>query len=906
MSDTRRPPRLARALLAVFVPRGWAGASLVADLEDEFRTRVTRSVSNARLWYWKAALQVVVAYAWARIRREGRGKGPSGREGRDSPPVTGPAGANVVDSVIQDLRFAVRSFRRTPGFTLVAMGTIALGIASATSVFSIGEAVLLRRLPFPGAERLVHVWVTNPERGERRTVVSGATYLDWAREARSFEALAAYRRVDFNVTGGELPDRVHGVSVTPEFFSVLGLPVALGRLPSAPDPVAAGGTVVLADAVWRSRFGGDRGVVGRSIVLDGTAHTVAAVLPPGISFPEGTMLYVPSPNRVPVTPVGSEDRSEDRGAGYLSVLGRLRADVGLEAAQSEMSALADRLAHEYPQTKAGEGASVVPLRTDLVGDLRPTFALLLGAVVLLLLIVCANVANLLAVRATRRRRELAVRVSVGASRGRLRRQLLAESVVLAFLGGVPGFAVSVPGTHALVRMAPEGIPRLAEASVDPRVLLFALLATLATGLVFGVAPMVGLSADTASGLMAGGGRRRRARPELLRDVIVVTEVALSLLLVVGAGLMIRTFRALDDVNPGFDPSRVLVAHVSLPGSEYGDDAQAAFYDEALERIRALPGVESAATILTLPVHWAVRGTFAFSVEGRVQDPGETTVAGYQVASPGIFRTLRIPLLEGRAIEESDREGAPVVAVVNDAMARRYWPDGDAVGARITFWGDPTDPDTEWATVVGISGNVVKAGLDQPPEPEAYLPVRQIPMPTSTFVVRSDGDPHELATAVRLAVNEVDSKVPLYDLQSMEDVLATSLDQRRFRMRLLGAFAGAALLLAAVGLYGVVSFSVSQRTREIGIRMALGAARDRVVAQVVRHGLTRVGLGLLSGMAASAAVSGAVESLVFGVSTTDPATYATATVLLAAVAVVASLGPALRAARADPAVTVRVE
>lgn len=900
MSPSARPPRLARALLAVVAPRGWAGASMAADLEEDYRERRLRSALGAWAWYWKVVLQVAVAYGVERFR--GHGSEPSAPDR-----LAGPSRATPAATLLQDLRYALRSFRHTPGFTVVAMATLALGIGAATSVFSVADAVLLRPLPFPDAQQLVQVWVTRPEHGDYRSVASGPTYLDWKREAHSFSGLAAYRSMDYNITGGERPERARGMSVTSNFFKVLGVSAALGRLPAPTDADGGSASVVLSDALWRSSFGADPGILGRTLILNGKPRTVVAVLKPGTDFPEQARLYVPSPYRVPMAPLEETDLSTDRGSGYLSMLGRLADGVSVQAANAEMQGLAQAEARAYPDSNAKKGARVVSLLDDMVGDLRPTFVVILGAVGLLTLIACANVANLLTVRAARRRRELAVRVSIGASLGRVRRQLMTESVVLAFLGGIPGLLLSLVGTRALVHLAPAGIPRLSSVGVDPQVLAFAVLATLATGLVFGLAPMVGLREDATSGVLRAPGGARRGRPELLRDGVVVVEVALSLLLVVGAGLMLRTFRALDAVNPGLDPQGVLAAHVTLPDSKYRDDAsKVAFYDEVLRRVRAIPGVRSAGTVLTLPLHWAVRGTFGFSIQGRSPGPGDAYLAGYQVVSPGYFATLRIPILEGRAIRASDRDDAPFVAVVNQAMARRYWPSGDAIGAHITMWGDPADSTTEWATVVGIVGNTVMDGLDKPPQPELYIPMAQGPMSASSFVLRTAGDPYALAPALRSAVAQVDSDLPLYGLRSMSDVLADSLAQRRFRMLVLSVFAGAALLLATVGLYGVISFSVAQRTREIGIRMTLGAARDSVVRQVVSRGLVRVGLGIALGLLGSRAAQRLVASQVFGVSATDPVTYATAALLFAVVALAACAVPAVRAARVDPVRSVRAE
>jgi len=901
MNDSAEPPRIASALLSRFVPRGWSGTSLMGDLEEEYQARHATAPLRAQAWYWRAVLEVVTAYGRERMRgrRPLRG-GPV--ELHDSP--SAPPGARL----LQDLRYALRSFRRAPGFLLVTSATLALGVGAATSVFSVADAVLLRPLPFPEPERLVQVWSTRPERGAFRQVTSGADYLDWVRDARSFGGLAAYRAIDFNITGGDRPERVRGLSVTPDFFQVVGMRAALGRLPSLDDADRGSGSVVLSDALWRSAFGADPTFLGRTVVINGEARTVVAVLEPGDDFPEQARLYAPSPYRVPMAPLESTDRSNERGAGYLSAVGRLAEGVTVDAANEDMAALAARLSREHPETNLNKGASVVPVLEDLVGDLRPTFFLMLGAVGLLLLIACANVANLLTVRAARRRHELAVRLSIGASLGRVRRQLLTESMVLALLGGLPGFLLSLVGTRFLTRFAPTDIPRLATVSVDLRVLGFALVATLLTGLAFGLAPLVGLTDRTASGVLRSSrSGQGRGAPELLRDGVVVMEVALSLLLVIGAGLMVRTFRAVDSVDPGFDPSGVLVAHVTLTGPRYQDDpAMVDFYERALDRIRTIPGVEDAGTVLTLPLHWAVRGSFGFSVQGRPEEEGQELLAGYQVASPGYFAALRIPVLQGRGFEESDQTDAPSVVVVNESMAQRYWPDTDVLGARITVWGDPEDPDTQWATVVGVVGNTVKEGLDRAPEPELYVPIRQGVMNASTFVVRVGRDPDGVAPELRRAVAEVNPDVPLYGVSSMEDVVRSSMGRRRFRMLLIGVFAGSALLLAAVGLYGVISFAVGQRTREIGIRMALGAARDSVVAQVVLQGLARVGVGIALGLLASFVARRAIESQVFGVSPSDPLTYLASAALFALVGVVACLVPAARAARVDPASSVRVE
>jgi len=900
VSDFGGPPRLAEALLRRVVPSGWAGESLIADLEEEFHDRAVRARGAARAWYWRATVQLAWAYLWDGARRHRLIRRDTARPDRRLGRL--PHGYRA--GLLQDFHFAVRSFLRTPGFTLLCATTLALGIGSATAVFSVADTLLLRPLPFPHADRLVDLWSTRPAQGEQRNVVAGATYLDWERDARAFTLLAAYRTMDFNVTGDGFPERLPGVSITPGFFAALDVGPILGRLPSPGDGPAAARTVVLSDAVWQERYGADPSIIGRAMTIDGIPHTIVAVLPPGVTFPEKVGLYAPSPYRVPLTPMDDVDRSADRTAGYLRVIGRLAEGISLDAAQAEMSAVAARAPAAARDPDDPIGVAVIPAQEDLVGPLRPTLIVFLGAVGLLLLIACANVANLLTVRALRRRPELAVRMSLGAGPARIRRQLLTEAIVLALMGGVPGLLLAAWGTRILVSLAPEGIPRLSEASVDSRVLIVSLLVTLATGLLFGLAPTVGFSGRAPSLTLRAGRVRRQPGPELLRDTIVVTEVALALLLVVGAGLMLRTYRAVSTTDPGFDPSSVLVAHVALPASRYTDDAtQAAFYEQTLASIRALPGVESAATILTLPMHWAIRGTFHFSVEGRT-DPESGALAGYQVASTDYFKTLRIPLLQGRDIAEADQYDHPAVVVINEAMAQRYWPGENPLGQRITFWGDPDDPATTWATIVGVVGNTAKDGLDEPPEPEAYLPVRQVPMPRASIVVRTAGDPYGIADAVRRCLRDVDASLPLYGVLTMEDVVAESLAQRRFRMILLGVFAGAALLLTAVGLYGVISFSVGQRTREIGIRMALGATRDGVVRQVIREGLVRVAVGLAVGAAGSLALTRVIASQVFGVSVTDPITYACSALTLGMLALTACAVPAIRASRVDPALAVR--
>lgn len=877
-----RPPFIAALLLRLTLPPGPGRESLLGDLAEEYVTRAGNGRVRARAWYWKAAVEIAGTFFWDALRSR-------------------------VRDLFRDGHFAARGFRRSPGFALFAAATLALGIGVTTSVFSVADALLLRPLQLRDPDRLVRVHST--ELGEPENPVAGATYLDWREGAHSFEGLAGFRRISMNLLSGDYPRRIRALSVTSDFFEVLGVQAALGRTPAGGDAPGAERTAILSHSLWQTVFGADPGVIGQDLVLDGEAHTVVGILPADFRYPESIDAYVPSPYRVPLAPGETMDRSDDRGAQYLSVVGRLAVGVSVAAARAEMEGLSAQIARAYPETNAGESTAVVPLRDDLVRDARSTLMALLGAVAVVLLVACANVANLFTVRASRRSRELAVRMGLGAGPGHLRRQLLTESVLLSLGAGLAGFLLSVWGTRALVALAPDGIPRLGEVAVDLRVFAFSLLLALVAGLLFGLIPAIGLAArrdSLASELRGGrrGGGRQGAR---INDIVVVAEVALSLLLLVGAGLMVRTFLRLHATHPGFDASNTVVAHVSLPVAEYADDAaMAAFYEEALDRIGALPGVESAATVLTLPMHWAIRGTFGLFIEGRADDPSDPAQAGYQVVSPGYFGTLRIPLLRGRSIEDTDRPHTPIVAVVNRAMADRYWPGEDPIGRRFTFWGDPADADTEWATVVGVVGNTAIDGLDRPAVSEAFLPQSQLPHSRSTFVVRTVGDPYQAVPSVRAAIGAVDAELPLYGVSSLDDVVADSLAERRFRMLLMLVFAAAALVMAGIGLYGVLSSAVAQRRREIGIRKALGATRGTVVLQVARQGAARVLLGLALGIAGSIGVGRLIASQVYGVAVTDWITYVGSAAVMATMALLASGVPALRAAGVDPLETIREE
>jgi putative ABC transport system permease protein len=586
----------------------------------------------------------------------------------------------------------------------------------------------------------------------------------------------------------------------------------------------------------------------------------------------------------------------------------LKGDIDLALAQSEMRMIAERLAETYPSVNANEGLILVPLHESVVGNVGSTLYVLLAAVGFLLLIACANVAGLLLVRASSREKEIVLRSALGAGRSRIVRQLLTESVVLSLLGGSVGFIAALWGTQALVSLAPEGIPRVSEVGADLRVLAFVLAIVLGTGVLFGLAPAIqSLGRTSTLSAIVGGSRvtATRARNRL-RNGLIVSEVAVSLLLLVGAGLTVRTYVALNGVDPGFDPRRTLSARVDIPERRYPSDVeQREFYRETLERVRAIPGVASAGGVLSLPIHAGISGDLIFGIEGRPLVPGEESHGGYQLASPDYFRTLGIRLVRGRVFTDGDGPETSGVAVINQALADLYWPDEDPIGRRVT-WGDPTEEDAEWVTIVGIVGNTRYDGLDEPPRPEIFRPYAQAPMPFMTLVVRSELEVAGLTSAIRQAVMEVDAAQPVYEIHAMEEVLSDSLASRRFSMLVLGVFAAAALVLAAVGLYGVLSFSVAQRSNEIAIRMALGAQVSEVVGRVVKEGFWLAAIGLVIGTCGAVALTRLMANMVHGVSARDPMTFVAGILLVTAVALAASWIPALRAGRADPMEVLRRE
>jgi len=802
--------------------------------------------------------------------------------------------------MLSDLRFALRGLRRQPGFTAVALVALALGIGANTAIFSIVNGVLLRPLPYPQPDRLVQIWRDlRLQGGPAQEWGSPPVFFEWQAETDVFERVAAVTDWGPTLTGEDEPERLTGALVSRDYFDVLGVRPAIGRTFTADEDRPDGPqAVVLSGPLWR-RLGADPELVGRAIVLNGRAVTVVGVLPDGFR-----------PAVVPGAEIFGafqlDPASQARNLFVLRTIGRLKPGVSLDAARARLDALAARLEADYPTTDTGARTALVPMHEQIAGPLRPAILVLVGAVVFVLLIACANVANLLVARASARAREMAVRSALGAGRWRVARQLLTEAMVLAAGGAVLGALLASWSVDALVAASPIGTAGFGDVGVDLTVLGYTAIIAALTGLVFGLAPVASVGGaratsalrDAARGGAAAGGRRLRAG-------LVVAEIAVSLVLLVGAGLLGRSFVRLLAVDPGYRTDHVLTAPLGAPSSRYAERPQiAAFYDRVLERAGALPGVRRAALVSILPL---VPGDndADFSIEGRPEPANDfdRPVAWYRMASAGYFETMGIRIVRGRGFTEADTAAAPGVVAVNETLAGRYWPGEDPVGRLIRLGGGP---DARPATIVGVVSDVLQRGLDQPPVAEMYIPYRQIPSRFMTLVLWTSGDPSSVAGPLRATVREIDPNLALTGLASMEELRAQSVTGPRFLMALVGAFAFTALALAAIGIYGVVSYGVARRTSEIGVRMALGAGRRDVVGLVVGGSLRLALAGVALGLVGALAATRAMTTLLFGVTATDPATFVATAIGLAAVAVLASLAPALRATRIDPIEALRTE
>jgi putative ABC transport system permease protein len=808
----------------------------------------------------------------------------------------------------QDVRYAARVLWKSPAFTAVALVAIALGVGANTAIFSVVDAVLLKPLDYRDPSQLVLIQHNYPKLDLKATV-SSAGYVYYRDNAKSFSDVAAYSGFSVNLTGEGEPERLAGMQVTTNIFPALGARAAEGRTFTAEEGVEGQNkVVVLSDGFWRRRFGGVP-VVGKTITLNGEPYTVTGVMPPtfqlGREFGgQGPDLWSPiafTPQQTnPQTGLTSE---------YLTVFARMRPGVGIEQAQAELDTIAADLRRQYlPNSDASNwGLLLTPLEEFVVGRIRTALWVLLGAVVFVLLIACANVANLMLARAAVRQKEVAVRTALGASRWRLVRQLLTESVLLSLLGGGAGLLLAMWGVDLLLKLNENRIPRAAEIGLDSRVMIFTLGVSLLTGVVFGLAPAFQNSKVDLHDTLKEGGRSGRGTVRRgVRNALVIAEMAFAVVLLIGAGLLIRSFVELQQVDPGFEPRGVLAMQVSLPPNKYADrNARAAFQRRMLEQVRALPGVRSAATTTTLPMSgWDQSGSF--TIEGRTVEPGQNRPHGSRwMASEDYFQTMNVPLVRGRYFEARDAQGAPGVVVVDEALARKYWPGEDAVGKRVTF--ETVDQQPVWREVVGVVGHVRNEGLEGESRAQYYVPYAQYATSPNMFIaVRTDADPASLAPAVRGAIAAVDRDLPVFRVTTMEKMVAESLTQRRFSMLLFGIFAALALALAVVGLYGVMSYGVAQRTHELGLRMALGAQARDVLRMVVGQAMLLVGVGLALGLAGAFALTRWMASLLYGVSATDPLTYVGIALLLGSVALLASYIPARRATKVDPMIALRYE
>jgi predicted permease len=807
-----------------------------------------------------------------------------------------------LEDALADARFALRTLRRNPVLSATAIITLALGIGANTAIFSTVNAVMLRPLPFPQSDRLVMISEDNPEKGWRREVAAPANYLDWKERVRAFEDVAAYTPGGGStLTGQGNPQRVRARAVTGNYFSVLRVRPELGRAFTDAETWNTGTAVaVISHQLWREAFGGDTAAVGRTVVFDGTATEIVGVMPARFRFAADSV-------DVWQTMAWDQvDRAQEffRRAHYVRVVARLQPGVTPEAADAELQTVVRQLQVEYPVTNKVMGADLVPLHEFLIGDVRPALLMLQAAVALLLLIACANVANLLLVQAVGREREASLRLTLGAGRPRLVRQAITESLVLAMLGGIAGLALGWWGTGALAALRPAQMLPVADVSMDWRVLASILALTTVTGLLFGIAPALWNARRVPAEVLKEGGRSGTSR-RIRRwgDALVVGEVALALMLTVGAGLLLQSFWKLQRVDPGVEARGVLAVGIRLPVSYDGTVKQAAFFDALRERVQALPGVTDAALAI-VPPFGGVGYTSDFHVAGRpLNDYG--TEVGRDYVTPEYFRTLRVPLRAGRFFTSVDRIGAVPVVIINEAMAQKHFRGQDPLGQRITFDRVP-DSTSVWRTIVGIVGDVRQQGLAIEPQIEAYEPAAQQVNSYMTLLARTRGDAAALAPAIRRVVGDLDPTMALAQVQSLERLQARSIAGRRFIMSLLVVFAVTGFVLAVVGIYGVMAQLSRRRTQEMGIRIALGARASHVQWLVVRHGLQLVTVGLVLGLLGATGATRAMRALLYEVTPGDPVTFLTVPALLMVTALAATWLPAARASRADPAGALRAE
>ncbi|HEV2425072.1 MAG TPA: ABC transporter permease [Terriglobia bacterium] len=810
--------------------------------------------------------------------------------------------------LFQDLRYALRQLWNAPGFAIAAVLTLALGIGANTAVFSVVNAVMLKPLPYAQPDRLMTVMSMYTRGAPIPNQLSYPDFFDFRAQSHSFEHLITSRDTNLVLTGAGQPIQLDGEMVTWDLFPALGVRPELGRGFLQSEEAAGTHVVILSHKLWQQQFGGDRGLVGRSITLDRKPYTVVGVASPGFVFPVNEpkieLWTTIADDRV--APPGGQPITEQRGAHLLEALGRLKPGVAIEQARADLNVIAAALAKKYPDSNTHSGAAFVgPALDNLVGDSRQPLLILLGAVALVLLIACANIANLLLARTANREHEMAIRAAIGASRGRVIRQLLTESLLLALLGGAAGTVLAEYSLRVVLPLGGQSIPRLAQASIDDHVLGFSLLLAIATSILFGLAPALQASRIDLAGSLKEQMRGSTSRHDRVRGALVIAQVTLGLVLVTSAGLLMASFLHLENGDLGFKPDHLLTYWFSLPESQYKAPQQVAFFDQLLDRMRALPGVQSAAGVWPLPLG-GDNVTVSFNIEERPSGPSDHPSARMAVATPAYFRTAGIPLLRGRYFTNRDDKSAARVLIVNKAFADKYFPGEDVIGKRITPGATDTGEKESPHEIVGMVGSAKLFALDEQPKPIYYFPYKQLEWQPPVMMLRTAVPPRTLESAVRDQMAQLDPLVPIFQVRTMEELLSTQVAEPRFHSLLLGCFAGIALLLTMVGLYGVMTYSVTRRTREIGVRVALGASRSSVLGMVLKQALLLVAIGLALGLVGSAISDRLLRSELYGASPTNPAVFALAGLLVAVTGLVAAYLPARRAASVDPMAALRHE
>ena len=806
-----------------------------------------------------------------------------------------------MDTFLNDIRYAVRNLLKRPAFTIVAAITLALGIGANTAIFSSVYALLLKPLPFPELERVVAVWDSYPSKGVLRNEIAMANYLDWKAQNQSFEHLAIYSWWSTNLTGIDSPERIQGMAVTANFLDALGVKPIMGRNFSAEENEQGNDNVaILTYGLWQRRFGGDPNIVGKTITLSSNVCTIIGVLPEKFAYPANAEVYSP----IPITQQSAANRQFHT---YYAV-GRLKPGVSIQSAQADLDNITARLEQQYPETNTGSRATVYAIVADTVRKYEAGLWMGMAAVAFVLLIACANVANLMLARASGRRKEIALRAALGASRWRIIRQLLVESSIVALFGGALGILVAVWGIDALRAANPGDAAKFApgwhQLGINVTVLVFTIALSLLSGVLFGLAPALQVSKPNLNDALKEGIRQSSGHSQWLRSSLVVAEVALSLVLLVGAGLFLRSFVTLFKTDPGFNPENVFTMNLILPTSKYKDGQQrVAFYDDLVQRVKAKQGVQSAGAVNFLPLGGS-NASNTYLVEGAPEPaPGDEDQGRYRICTPDYFTTMQIPLVSGRAFNEQDKSGAPRVVIVNETLARKHWPEQNAIGKRIRFQA-PLDR-APWMEIVGVIKDI-KHDLTSEVTPEFYLPLAQDPRTSMVIVAKTNADPTSMAASIREEVWAIDKDQPVFDVRTMQEVRSLSVSLQQFNSLMIGIFAAVALLLASIGIYGVMAFAVSQRTREIGIRMALGARKADVLKLVVANGMRLAFTGLAIGLVASWLLTRFIASLLFGVKPTDPLTFSVVSLCLLSAAFLACYLPARRATRVDPLEALRYE